>query len=823
MRKIFTAILTIIVALTSFGVLNVYAATGANLKITGNANFTVSLGGEFVTSYQVKNDGDTAATLVGVSGTSSTMRVEITDNIGSINPGETKSFDVRVVTYPEDGTGTQTGTIRIQYTSGTDSTYTSFDINVAVKADSSAVTPTPSPNLAPELVMTGPTGAVSATVGGSISVNVGIKNAGTAAAESITATVEPSKELTATFLDGSNAIRLISAGSSDIIKLNVYCPKDTVTGTYTVNIKLLYIDSAKKQHNMTASFFVKVSNPDGGTTEEKPRLILDGFTVSNSKINAGDEFTINAVIKNTSGVLANNVQLAMPALSADSISVTNSSASAYYNNLDKNGVQNVSFKLSSNPSMQSGSYPVKFILSYTDKAGTAYSSEYTYYVSVIGKTAGTAKGMLEVVSITEPAQVFSPNASAVISVTVKNTGNKDISDIKITSTPTDAAAIVPKSAGIKQIIALKIGESKTVSFTLSPTEQAKTQCYTVGFAFEYSNGTTDSSGSAVKEQFNQYIGINVSNPEKDDEEEPSKKSTPKIIISKYEANPIIVQAGQEFDLDVTFMNTHASKTVKNIKAVFTVNETTQAKGNVFTPVNMSNTYFVDSIDPKGEVSHHLRMYTVPDASPKNYIINVLIEYEDEEGNTISTTELIGINVKQTSKLDIGDVFLPPSQPQYQPMYINFQIQNTGKVTLNNLKIKFEGEGFDTVGSDIIYGNFAVGSYDYYDATITPNMTGKQTLKLIATYDDDAGERKEIVNEYTVDVTEAMPMDMGGKEGMPIPSDIPGETSEESKGIIGFVKAHLVPVIIGAVVFVAVIVTAVIIFVKKKKKGMEQDE
>ncbi len=55
----------------------------------------------------------------------------------------------------------------------------------------------------------------------------------------------------------------------------------------------------------------------------------------------------------------------------------------------------------------------------------------------------------------------------------------------------------------------------------------------------------------------QYAGANVSNPEKDNEEDGDKKeSKPKIIVSDYKCDPVIVMAGENFDLTMTFLNTH---------------------------------------------------------------------------------------------------------------------------------------------------------------------------------------------------------------------------------------------------------------------------
>ena len=125
--------------------------------------------------------------------------------------------------------------------------------------------------------------------------------------------------------------------------------------------------------------------------------------------------------------------------------------------------------------------------------------------------------------------------------------------------------------------------------------------------------------------FKQYAGVNISNPKKDKEgesEDDKNKSKPKIIVSKYVCDPLIVMAGEEFDLNLSLMNTHKDKGVKNIKMFLTLAEETSSEteksGNIFTPVNSSNTYYFDAIPPKGTVDKELRLYVVPNAQPKTY-------------------------------------------------------------------------------------------------------------------------------------------------------------------------------------------------------------
>ena len=84
------------------------------------------------------------------------------------------------------------------------------------------------------------------------------------------------------------------------------------------------------------------------------------------------------------------------------------------------------------------------------------------------------------------------------------------------------------------------------------------------------------SGGTAKTTFKQYAGVNISNPDKDKDGE-GNTSKPKIIVSNYSCDPLIVMAGQEFDLNLTLMNTHKQKAVKNIKMYLTLAEETSSE------------------------------------------------------------------------------------------------------------------------------------------------------------------------------------------------------------------------------------------------------
>ena len=325
------------------------------------------------------------------------------------------------------------------------------------------------------------------------------------------------------------------------------------------------------------------------------------------------------------------------------------------------------------------------------------------------------------------------------------------------------------------------------------------------FSVEYKTGG-DKTNS-----FKQFAGVNVVNSVKDKKEaeenkkdEEEKTSKPKIIVSKYSSNPLIVMAGEEFDLNLTLMNTHKDKRVQNIKMFLTLAEETssetQKSGNIFTPVDSSNTFYFDAIPPKGTVDRQLRLYVVPDAQPKTYTLTVNFEYEDTDGKEYTATELLGINVKQNSELNMDEIVLPPTVEQYMPVTISFNYYNTGKVSLNNVMFRIEGDVECTQKSTYI-GNMDSGASDYYEVSFTPNTLGEVPVSVIASYEDASGETIEQRRDFVLNVTEPMPMDDE--------FDMQPEPTGINKKMIG--------IIAGGVLVVVIIVVIVVGKVRKKKE------
>ena len=292
---------------------------------------------------------------------------------------------------------------------------------------------------------------------------------------------------------------------------------------------------------------------------------------------------------------------------------------------------------------------------------------------------------------------------------------------------------------------------------------------------------------------------------------PSVKNKPKLIIDNYSLQPKMVEAGKEFTLNMSFYNTNATYSVRNIKISLN-NETggsgtngQNVGGSVFIPVGSSNTFYISSIAPGKTASKSIKMSVVPNAQAQNYVITANFEYEDKNGNEFTANEIIGIPVVQQAKVSFGEITTNPGMAG-EPATVDMDFFNTGKDTLTNFMISVQGDGFSLDnGGNYFVGNFAPGASDHFSSTIIPTESGTAKGKLVITYEDSTGETHTEEKDFSV---EAQQMDEG--------TTVPDEEMDQGTGSMG-----ALPFILGGLLIIAIITTIIVKKKRdKKKKGSD---
>lgn len=487
-----------------------------------------------------------------------------------------------------------------------------------------------------------------------------------------------------------------------------------------------------------------------------PSLEVNITGTENFKVNTPKDITID--LKNIGHIEAKNVKVEV--VPNEKIYVLGGSNVKYIENIPTGKTQSVQLKLQINdPSATTVPLQLKF--SYTDDLGEKKEDNQYIY---LGTEGALLNKEVVISSIISPTGMKGPNENFVFKFTVS--AQNGAKNVKLSVNGTEG--IIPKSQNLFIIPEIKAGEKKQYIVTLAATAKAKSSTYPIEIKATYKLNNEEIVIS-------QYGSVNISNPEADEEGEDTegnklKKGTPKVIVGTYKSEPVVVKAGEEFDLEIGFLNTNQTKSVHNLKANLTIKDEGEKEntGSVFTPVGASNTFYIADLAPGQTELKKIRLYTIPSASPKTYEITLDMEYEDDKGNEVKTTEKIGIPVEQMTKLEIADVKTEPLEVGREST-LTAVLYNTGKTNISNVRVQLEGEGFNVQDNMMFTGKFEQGDSMTYEPIITPNQGGSLKATIAVTYEDSTGQIQTIKQDVDLNVMEmpTMPEDMGEME-MPEP-------------------------------------------------------
>lgn len=466
--------------------------------------------------------------------------------------------------------------------------------------------------------------------------------------------------------------------------------------------------------------------------------------------------------------------------------------------------QNITMKLRVNSSFKGDNVPIQIKLDYLNSLGE--KEEDTQYV-YLSTSASSVASEVVISNVISPTDTYGVDQNFTVKFNVSSKSGAD--NLKISVKGDEG--IVPKSQNLFFVTKLAKGETKQYSVTFAATNAAITSSHPIEINLEYGDPKAPITIS-------QYGSVNISNPKKDEEGEDGKlKGKPKVIIGEYIVNPTIVQAGENFELHLGFLNTNSKHTVNNLKANIKVIEQGENQtGNVFTPVGGSNTFYIDQLSPGETVTKDVTMYTIPTAKAKTYEVTLEMAYEDEDGNEITATENIGIPVEQVTKIEAGDIFVEYAQVGIETT-LSTTFYNRGRTDVTNMMVYVEGEGFTVENNRTFIGNFKQGDSQTYEPMITANQAGTLKGEVILEYEDAAGKTQEIRKPFEFLVEEMMMEEMPPVDGEmpPVEGETPAQGPVSKKWILAGV---------GVGVVVAVAITLVMLKKKKaKKEEMMLDE
>lgn len=610
--------------------------------------------------------------------------------------------------------------------------------------------------------------------------------------------------------DNPSNCYIVNAYGGRDVEVRVRIPQSAEAGTYKISV------TGKTRINgevvkVSGEAYVRVN----GGSQNKAKLKINRVDVlPEANIVPGSYVALGYEIENISDVLAKNIELNISLPVEAGLSVRGGTTTQKVKAIEPGKKTYVYYEMNVGKTAKFGSYEIKTSLSYESEFNKeAIKEETSAFINIGGDASQDSQLIIQ--DLKFPAATLGVNKTFDVSFKIRNQGQSVAKRIRASAKSDDPSGVVSRTVSDILVRDLAPGEEETVSYKFFTTKGGSTKNYPINIKIEYLDDFTENKEPKTVEQI---VGVFLNNPESIGDGKDAKKSTPKLIIDRYEFTPKLPLAGNEFEMNLSFYNTNAKKAVKNIKIDLTSQDTTDNNSNtsgssVFTPVDSSNTFYIGRIAPNGKVEKTIKMFVVPDATAKTYTITANFEYEDDENNEYKSSENIGVPVYQESKLDIDPINYQTNAFVGDNIPITANFYNTGKVTLYNFKVTLTADNATINNGTYYIGNFNSGGQDIYEGSIMPNEPGEIKAQLKFSYEDSTGEVKEQTEDINITVDEAPPMDPElGPDGMPMPDGpMMGDTPWYKKPLFYIPVAVL---LLGAIGFV--------IFKKIKNKNKEKD-
>lgn len=573
----------------------------------------------------------------------------------------------------------------------------------------------------------------------------------------------------------------ITGRNTETVAFYLKVKKNVESKIYPLKLNIQYAASEGGGSGLSETIYIKIENK-----YEAPELILSDTKVDGGKLISDSTRGVGLTIQNKGDLIAKDIEIKLGGFINDQLILDSPIDKLKISSLNAKEEKTVFFNISADKELESGTYSLDLTINYKDEYEETYKTETKVYLPVEG--TASQKTNFTFNNLVYPKEAVSPYTDFNISFDLKNNGNSDANNVKVSI---DAGEeILPKSMSVKSMDKLAAGKTKAMDFTLFAKENIETKNYPIKITVEYETG----SGSKKEvETISQYVGVLIDSDDRETGE-------PKIIIDSYEYGGEFVEAGNEFPLTMSFYNTNGNKEVRNIRVSLS------SDGDVFSPVGSSNSFFIPKIAANERLQHTIYLKPKINAEYKTYNAFAEIEYEDTKGKSHSAKELIGIPVIQKANLIMGDLVTGDENYVGTPVALSLEFYNAGRGLMRNMIINIEGE-FDTNEGSLYIGDLEAGKNNYYDATIIPTSSGKLEGKIIFDYDDEIDQHYTIEKEFSFEVMEEM------QEMMP--EDFMEEHMEDNQNNNKKIAA------IGGGILIVIIVA--FILYKRRKKKLEEVE
>jgi len=614
--------------------------------------------------------------------------------------------------------------------------------------------------------------SVNLAPGESMDIPLIIRNTGIGRAENIVTQAVPSAAapFTVQFLNNSNTVNNIGENRQHTMTLRITANANASVGSHSVSLNHHF--RTENQELRASSDTLSVSIVGEG--DVTPTLSIRNMSAPTTLFNPLQTATISFEIHNSSNIEARNVSVVAAPENPAHIVPVQTAGTQSIPVIPPGESRSVTFHFSPRESATTRSYAIGFSVRHVNETlFTQFESINVYNPEDSEESVAN----IEIRNMSAPTGNLRVGQTATITFYVHNTGNTEARGIDVAATA--PSGIVPvQVADMQTIQSLAAGESRRMTFSFMATDAAATRSHAISFAVTHSGRTSRVTAA-----------LNVYNPDADDTPT-GPVQTPRVMVANTTIYPAVPRAGQPFEMEITFRNTSATRSVNNI-LILMQEVSTHVPGQGaqhwagFNPLDGSNTLFIDHLDPLGEYTMTLRFTTVVEATPGAHNINFSFTYQDQDFRDFTASQQLSISVAQFSQLELQDVQVGDwwgGMPSVgAPLPFSFRVLNSGRVNIMSIRVHTEGpfDVSDAGGTDGIF----IGQVNFqrstgFDGVIVPMYPGEQSGYFVVSGEDMTGQRVEIRHPFTIFVDAGGGMggdwgEGGGRPGMGMEIGRPG--------------------------------------------------
>ncbi len=265
--------------------------------------------------------------------------------------------------------------------------------------------------------------------------------------------------------------------------------KDTATlGVYAVKFKIEYENVNEETGSVERVAYFKVIKE-----KVKPIIVINNISTGEAGVYSNSKFPLSFSILNNGEVDANNVEIKLTGLSANSFMAVDSNDYRYVGELKSGASIPVSFAMFATESVNKGINTIGLEIKYKDSERNDLSVEKTIYILDVksenekeDEDGTTAKPKIIISSYSTNPNTIVAGDTFNFNFTFKNTSkDKRLRNMKITITSSEGAFIITKGSNTFYIENLEKETELTKSIGLKAKQDLTSNSYPVIITFDY--------------------------------------------------------------------------------------------------------------------------------------------------------------------------------------------------------------------------------------------------------------------------------------------------------------------------------------------------